>query len=226
MNKRIQKCFDSFKYKDTELNFNIGTLVLMLMCSFLIVIATFIQFPLAYVSVPDKSVGTLLQLISNPDMLLKHIKHFYYIPQIPVILFIGGLLGQRLGSASVLIYIIAGLIGFPIFALGGGFDYYTNPSFGYILGYVLAVWLVGSILRDKFNLVNVLKALIVGVLAVHLCGVFYIILYTFIEHDSLLVTFSWIWLLSGMQILYDFVIGFMAILLSRLTKRVLWIAIS
>ena len=47
----------------------------------------------------------------------------------------GILLGSRLGSLSVLAYMILGLIGLPIFSEGGGIGYVFKPSFGYIIGF-------------------------------------------------------------------------------------------
>lgn len=49
----------------------------------------------------------------------------------------GILLGSRLGSLSVLAYMILGLIGLPIFSEGGGIGYVFKPSFGYIIGFAL-----------------------------------------------------------------------------------------
>ncbi len=50
----------------------------------------------------------------------------------------GLLLGPKLGAASSLVYMITGLIGIPIFTEGGGPGYIFKPSFGYIIGFVLA----------------------------------------------------------------------------------------
>ncbi|WP_053956843.1 biotin transporter BioY [Inediibacterium massiliense] len=46
----------------------------------------------------------------------------------------GLLLGKKLGSLSVGIYIVIGLLGLPIFTSGGGIGYIFEPTFGYIIG--------------------------------------------------------------------------------------------
>ena len=57
----------------------------------------------------------------------------------------GLLLGGRLGAVSVGAYAILGLAGLPIFAEGGGFWYVLKPSFGYILGFILAAYVTGRL---------------------------------------------------------------------------------
>ena len=55
----------------------------------------------------------------------------------------GILLGSRLGSLSVLAYMILGLIGLPIFSEGGGIGYVFKPSFGYIIGFCVGTFVTG-----------------------------------------------------------------------------------
>ena len=55
----------------------------------------------------------------------------------------GILLGSRLGSLSVLAYMILGLIGLPIFSEGGGIGYVFKPSFGYIIGFCVETFVTG-----------------------------------------------------------------------------------
>ena len=57
----------------------------------------------------------------------------------------GSLLGAKLGSMSVLVYIALGLMGFPVFAQGGGIAYVLKPSFGYIIGFFFATYVTGTI---------------------------------------------------------------------------------
>lgn len=55
----------------------------------------------------------------------------------------GLLLGSRRALRSVGAYLITGLIGFPIFARGGGPAYLLRPTFGFLLGFALAAWVIG-----------------------------------------------------------------------------------
>ena len=53
------------------------------------------------------------------------------------------LLGSKRAFRSVAVYLITGLIGFPIFARGGGPAYLLRPTFGFLLGFALAAWAIG-----------------------------------------------------------------------------------
>lgn len=57
----------------------------------------------------------------------------------------GLLLGPKLGSLAVCVYIVLGLCGLPVFAQGGGIGYILQPSFGYILGFALGAFLTGCL---------------------------------------------------------------------------------
>ncbi len=69
----------------------------------------------------------------------------YFTLQIAFVLLAGMLLGANYGALSVAVYVIAGLIGFPIFAAGGGISYVLRPSFGYLLGFIAAAYLSGFV---------------------------------------------------------------------------------
>lgn len=55
----------------------------------------------------------------------------------------GLVLGPRGGALSQIIYILLGLSGLPVFTAGGGLGYILRPSFGYLLGFVLAACVAG-----------------------------------------------------------------------------------
>ena len=50
----------------------------------------------------------------------------------------GLVLGRKYGAASVCVYVLAGLIGLPVFTGSA-----LNPTFGYILGFIPGAWLAG-----------------------------------------------------------------------------------
>lgn len=60
----------------------------------------------------------------------------------------GLLLGAKWGAVSQLLYVAIGLIGLPVFSLGGGLSYVLQPSFGFVLGLIPAA-LVAGLLRKK-----------------------------------------------------------------------------
>jgi biotin transport system substrate-specific component len=51
----------------------------------------------------------------------------------------------------VLAYLVQGALGLPVFAKGGGLAYMTGPTGGYLLGFLLAAWLVGRLAERGFD---------------------------------------------------------------------------
>lgn len=57
---------------------------------------------------------------------------------------VGAALGARRGAASLATYLFAGLVGFPVFAgFTGGIATVLKPSFGFIIGFVVAAFVAG-----------------------------------------------------------------------------------
>ncbi len=61
------------------------------------------------------------------------------------VLLIGAAYGSTLGAATVLAYLAQGAVGLPVFAKGGGLAYMMGPTGGYLLGFLVAAWLVGKL---------------------------------------------------------------------------------
>lgn len=62
------------------------------------------------------------------------------------VLLAGLLLGGRWGVISVAVYLLAGAVGLPVFAGGtGGIGKFVGPTGGYLVGFLAAVYIVGSI---------------------------------------------------------------------------------
>lgn len=90
----------------------------------------------------------------------------------------GLLLGAKLGSLSILVYIIMGLCGMPVFTSGGGFGYVLQPSFGYLIGFYFGAIVCGY-LSKKLKAKGYLGQFIAGICGcavVYLIGVPYLIL--------------------------------------------------
>ncbi len=67
--------------------------------------------------------------------------------QMCVVLCAGLLLGPRYGTLSQAVYLLLGLIGLPVFTLGGGPAYVLRPSFAYLLGFPAAAGVCGWVTR-------------------------------------------------------------------------------
>lgn len=75
----------------------------------------------------------------------------------------GGLLGAGRGSAAMLVYMLLGGFGLPVFAgLRGGPGALVGPTGGYIVGYVAVAGLTGLLAR---RLGHTLPAYVAGMLA-------------------------------------------------------------
>jgi biotin transport system substrate-specific component len=61
------------------------------------------------------------------------------------VLLIGMVLGPKLAAASVILYLIQGSMGLPVFAKGGGIMYLAGPTGGYLLGFIFAAYFSGMI---------------------------------------------------------------------------------
>jgi biotin transport system substrate-specific component len=71
--------------------------------------------------------------------------------QILFVYFAGSLLGSRLGALSQIVYLAVGLAGAPVFTEGGGPGYVLKPTFGYLLGFLIASYIIGRIIEKKEN---------------------------------------------------------------------------
>ncbi len=91
------------------------------------------------------------------------------------VLMAGFLLGGKLASLSVVTYLGIGLIGVPVFAAGGGITYIFRPGFGFLLGFVLAAFLIGFITdhMKKHNTLWLLFPATVGLIAYYGVGAIY-----------------------------------------------------
>lgn len=68
------------------------------------------------------------------------------------------LLGKYLAPLSVIIYIAMGLAGLPIFAKGlGGPMYVLQPSFGYLIGFIISSFVVGLLTEKNKDKSDILK---------------------------------------------------------------------
>ena len=98
----------------------------------------------------------------------------------------GILLGKNYGSLSVIVYIFLGLLGLPVFSSGGGIHYVLNPSFGYIIGFVLCSFIVGNLVHKKENpsFKRFFLSSIIGIFLIYLVGIIYYVIILGIFTDN------------------------------------------
>jgi len=86
-----------------------------------------------------------------------------------VVLFLGMVLGYRLAVATVVLYLIEGSIGLPVFAKGGGFAYLVGPTGGYLIGFILTTFFAGMI-KVKNDPIVIFIYLLFSVSAAYVIG--------------------------------------------------------
>jgi biotin transport system substrate-specific component len=93
-----------------------------------------------------------------------------------VVLLSGLVLGPRLGLASQVVYLAAGIAGFPVFAasatLPQGAWRLLGPTGGYLLSYPLAAFVAGAFSRRGFDrrYLTSIVAMALGLLVIYTCG--------------------------------------------------------
>jgi biotin transport system substrate-specific component len=95
----------------------------------------------------------------------------------PMVVLLGGLvLGSRLGCASQVLYLVAGLAGLPVFAasaiLPPGPLRLLGPTGGYLMAYPLAAFLTGYLAERGFDkrYVTSILAMLAGLLIIYAFG--------------------------------------------------------
>ena len=89
---------------------------------------------------------------------------FYPVPmtmQTLIVLVIGIGFGWKLGLATVSLYLFEGIIGLPVFSgtpeKGIGLIYFTGPTMGYLIGFMVAVYISGKFNYDNNLIKNFIK---------------------------------------------------------------------
>ena len=90
------------------------------------------------------------------------------------VLMIAMLCGRNISVAAVSLYLFQGIIGFPVFAYGGGLPYLLGPTGGFLFGFLFASILIGELADrgwGKFLFKSVF-AMLLGLFVIYSCGVF------------------------------------------------------
>lgn len=88
------------------------------------------------------------------------------------IVLIGTILGKKSGSISLLLYLLMGAVGIPVFAgFGGGLDTLVGPTGGYLIGFLPMAYLTG--LGSRKSYYSSVFFSILGLLVCHILGLLY-----------------------------------------------------
>lgn len=135
--------------------------LLVLMGSWLVALLARLQIPIGPVPITGQTLGVLL---------------------------VGMLLGSRRGAISLMLYLTQGALGLPFFSAGGGPLRLVGPTGGYLLGFVLAAFMVGLLSERGWDrkVWKTALAMTIGNIVIYLPGLLW--LSRFVPGDSLLVT--------------------------------------
>ena len=101
--------------------------------------------------------------------------------QLAGVLLTGCLGGKNAAALAQIAYVVLGLFKLPVFAQGGGWDYFQQPSFGYILGFIPGSWVCGFLaFQSKRRLETLAFSAICGLVVIHVCGIVYLIGLTYL----------------------------------------------
>ena len=89
------------------------------------------------------------------------------------VLVVGGLLGASAGLSALVLYVVLGALGLPVFAAGGfGLPHLIGPTGGYLLAFPVAAGITGALVRRApTSVLRVLIACALGMVVIHLGGV-------------------------------------------------------
>lgn len=125
-------------------------------------------------------VALFTSLISMASLILKLggdvVVPFSILPL--MVMLAGSILGPRLGALSVLVYVVLGLIGVPVFAKPpfGGLTYVFQPTFGFLLGFIIAAYVIGMVLEKipGDSIFKYLGAMLCGIFVIYIIGIPYL----------------------------------------------------
>lgn len=86
----------------------------------------------------------------------------------------GALIGKRLGAIVMLVYMILGLVGLPIFQDGtGGVGHLLNATFGFIPGFIAGAYVSGWMVEKKKSLPRFIIGSMISVFPIYIIGILY-----------------------------------------------------
>ena len=105
---------------------------------------------------------------------------FYPVPmtmQTFIVLFLGISFGYKIALATVVLYLLEGIMGLPVFSnspeRGVGLAYFIGPTMGYLIGFISACFLA-SFVKVEDNYFFIFIKLILAVSTIYILGVLWL----------------------------------------------------
>jgi len=97
-----------------------------------------------------------------------------------VILALGMVYGRWLGASTVMLYLVAGALGLPVFSgtpeKGVGFVYMMGPTGGYLVGFVIAAAVTGGLAEKGWDrkMTTTFAAMLIGNMIIYVPGLLWL----------------------------------------------------
>ena len=105
---------------------------------------------------------------------------FYPVPmtmQTFVVMLLGLAFGYKIGLATVSLYLFEGIAGLPVFSnspeKGVGLIYFTGPTMGYLIGFLSATLIAGTVSSND-NILKIISKLLLSVSTIYILGVLWL----------------------------------------------------
>ena len=105
---------------------------------------------------------------------------FYPVPmtmQTFVVMLLGLAFGYKIGLATVSLYLLEGIAGLPVFSnspeKGVGLIYFTGPTMGYLIGFLSATLIAGTISSND-KILKIISKLLLSVSTIYILGVLWL----------------------------------------------------
>ena len=105
---------------------------------------------------------------------------FYPVPmtmQTFIVMLLGLAFGYKIGLATVSLYLLEGIAGLPVFSnspeKGVGLVYFTGPTMGYLIGFLSATLIAGTISSND-NTLKIISKLLLSVSTIYILGVLWL----------------------------------------------------
>ena len=171
--------------------------------------------------------GLFIALITAGTFIRIPVGTDVYTLQFLFTLLAGLVLGARLGAITVSAYVLLGLLGVPVFASGGGPAYILQPTFGYLLAFILQAWLCGFYARQvsAVSYGRLLAANLLGMVIVYVIGISWFYLFSNYVIDTPIPLWTAIFYCGVLQVIPDFLLCLAAAAIGlRCYRSGVWIA--
>ena len=112
------------------------------------------------------------------------------IPMVPIpitlqilgVFITASILGAKLGTVSIIIYILLGAVGLPVFSnFTGGFGILLSPTGGFIIGFIFTALTIGIITSLKNSILTNTLAMLLGLLLCYTFGTVWYCIYANVD---------------------------------------------